>query len=47
VSDRGNSIAAILKRNGLVFVYAVVFGMIAYGVVKGLIFVADKLGLPF
>jgi hypothetical protein len=47
VSDQRNAIATILKRNGLVFVYAVVFGMAAYGVVKLLIVVSDKLGLPF
>lgn len=47
MSDQRNAIATILKRNGLVFVYAVVFGMAAYGVVKLLIVVSDKLGLPF
>ncbi len=37
----------ILKRNGLVFFYAVIFGMAAYGVIKLLIWAADRLGLPF
>lgn len=37
----------ILKRNGLVFVYAAVFGMAAYGVIRLLIWASDRLGLPF
>jgi len=31
----------------LVFFYAAVFGLVAYGVVKLLILAADRLGLPF
>lgn len=37
----------VIRRNALVFFYAVVFGMAAYGVVKLLIFASDRLGLPF
>lgn len=37
----------VLKRNGLVFFYAAVFGMAAYGVIKFLIWLSDRLGLPF
>ncbi|NQV79153.1 MAG: hypothetical protein HQ495_01295 [Alphaproteobacteria bacterium] len=35
------------RRHGLVFVYAAVFGMAAYGIVRLMILVSSKLGLPF
>jgi len=37
----------ILRRNALVFFYAVVFGLGAYAVIKGLIWASARLGLPF
>jgi hypothetical protein len=38
---------ATLRKHGLVFVFAAIFGLAAYGVIKVLILVADRLGLPF
>jgi hypothetical protein len=38
---------AALRKHGLVFVFAAIFGLAAYGVIKLLILAADRLGLPF
>jgi hypothetical protein len=40
------SILGTLRKHGLVFFFAAVFGMAAYGVIKLLIFASDRLGLP-
>jgi len=46
-NDTHPGILGTLRRHGLVFFFAAAFGLAAYGVIKLLIFVADRLGLPF